>query len=143
MTRAKPESFYQLTMEIEREYSNCFSRNLWRNKRTITLFLIKNYRVYSNNQCRWYTWGYSLSETVKLILQIIIFFLSLRFFRPYFLAILVFSRIAFWIRAFNSYSDTSLGPPYWISCYHRSADAIYHLIDSECSNQSDCSIFDR
>ena len=31
---------------------------------------------------------------------------------------------------------------YWISYFHL-ADAIYHLIDSEYGNQSDCGICDR
>ena len=39
MTRAKPKWFCLLAIEIESEYSNCFSRNLWRrNKRTTILF---------------------------------------------------------------------------------------------------------
>ena len=42
MTRASPSSFYQLAIKIESEYSNCFSRNLWRrNNRTTILFFGK------------------------------------------------------------------------------------------------------
>ena len=38
-SRRRAHNFYQLAIEIETEYSNCFSRNLWRrNKRTTILF---------------------------------------------------------------------------------------------------------
>ena len=63
----------------------------------------------------------------------------------YFIAILVSPGIAFWIRAFNSSSETSekrKRTPYCITCLHP-ADTIYHLIESEYGSQSDCSICNR
>ena len=54
INRIRAWNFCRLAIEIESEYSNCFSRNLWRrNKRTTILFLINNYWIYSNNQCWW------------------------------------------------------------------------------------------
>ena len=64
---------------------------------------------------------------------------------PYVFAILVFNGIAFWIQAFNSSSETSQKlekDAILHYCLHP-ADAMYHLIDSECGSESDCSIGDR
>ena len=89
----------------------CFSRNLWRRKkRTTILFLINNYWIHSNNQCWWRVMihkDYSWSETVKSILQKFFFSYLWDSLEHICLLILVFSGIAFWIRAFNSSSETS------------------------------------
>ena len=66
----------------------------------------------------------------------------LKCFILYFLAILVFSGIAFWIRAFNSFSQKSKKrTPCYITSLHPT-HTIYHLTDSEYGSQSECNICD-
>ena len=71
--------------------------NIFSNKQLLTLFkqpmLMIHLRLFVEWNCQIYT-----SNS---------FFLPLRIFRPYFLAILIFSGIAFWIKAIN-FSSTIL-----------------------------------
>ena len=104
--RIRARDFYLFAIEIESEYYNCFRRNLWRsNKRNnwTILFFINNYWIYSNYQCWWYT-----SATIRRV-KLSSWYFKFNFSLPlkYFLAILVFSGIISWIRAFNSSFKTS------------------------------------
>ena len=103
---------FWMAMEIESKCSTCFIRNLWRrNKRTTILFLINNYWIYSITDADDTLATTSSSETEIGT--------SNSFFYTTFCAIWVFIGITFWIKAFDSSSETS---------EKRERDAILHYL---------------
>ena len=111
MTGAKTQSFYQMPIEIESKYSNCFSRNLCRmNKRTMIIFdkysfkLLKQWMLMINSFCVQVCSVICRVKPVKLMLQID-FFLTFENFYTIFCCCLCFTETVLSIRSSKSSSE--------------------------------------
>ena len=124
--------------------SNCFSKNLWRNKRTTILFYLNTYvfemaGLFLHLQYATSVKWHCQNDTSNSFFS---FLWNFKYHNIILLStILIFSEYERLVPILT-HPKSGKETLYWINCLLHS-DTIYHLIDSEYGSQSYCSICDR